>query len=132
LRFRFASSDAGRIRRGKENLTRAAIGAAHNRKEATAMATRNLESEFDVLKDDLVKLRGDIANLSSALKETTSETVREQVGKVRGRIDEITGDARAHGRQTIDELADHIEDRPLASVLVAFGVGILLGRLLDR
>ena len=31
-----------------------------------------------------------------------------------------------------DDLADHIEERPVSSVLIAFGVGILLGRLFDR
>ena len=96
------------------------------------MATRNLESEFDVIKDDLVKLRDDIAKLTSVLKETTSETVRDRVGMLRGRIDEIADDARTHSRQAMDDLADHIEERPLTSVLVAFGVGVLLGKLFDR
>jgi ElaB/YqjD/DUF883 family membrane-anchored ribosome-binding protein len=96
------------------------------------MATRNLEAEFDTLKDDLVKLRDDIANLSGSLKDATSDTLRERVGAIRGRIDEITSDARAQSRRAVDELADQIEERPLSSVLIAFGVGVLLGRLFDR
>jgi ElaB/YqjD/DUF883 family membrane-anchored ribosome-binding protein len=96
------------------------------------MATRNLEGEFDVIKDDLVKLREDIAKLTASFKDVTSETVRDRVGALRGRIDEIAGDARAQGRHAMDELADHIEERPLTSVLIAFGVGVLLGRLFDR
>jgi ElaB/YqjD/DUF883 family membrane-anchored ribosome-binding protein len=96
------------------------------------MTTRNLESEFDTFKDDLNKLRSDISNLSAALRDTTSETVREQVDTIRNRVDQITRDAREHGRQTLDDLTDRIEERPLTSVLIAFGVGVLLGRLLDR
>ena len=96
------------------------------------MTTRNLESEFDVIKDDLVKLREDIANISAALKDATSETVRERVGALRGRIDELTEDARTQGRQAVDDLTDHIEEHPLTSILVAFGVGVLLGRVFDR
>ncbi len=96
------------------------------------MVARSLEGEFDTVKDDLVKLRGDVANLSAALKDTTSETVREQIELIRDRIDRLSGEARTQGRQALDDLADHIEDRPLSSVLIAFGVGILLGRLLDR
>jgi ElaB/YqjD/DUF883 family membrane-anchored ribosome-binding protein len=96
------------------------------------MATRNLESEFDTVKDDLSKLRSDISHLSAALKDTTSAGVREQIETIRSRIDRITDEARDHGRQTLDELTDHIEERPLASMLIAFGVGVLLGRLLDR
>ena len=96
------------------------------------MVTRNLDSEFDTVKDDLSKLRADISHLSSALKDTTSANVREQMEAIRTRIDKITGEARTHGRQSIDDIADHIEERPLASVLIAFGVGVLLGRLIDR
>src|ERR1700719_521202 len=96
------------------------------------MTARNLETEFDTVKDDLTKLRADIAQLSAALKDVTSETVRDQLASIRGRIDAAAGEARVHGRQTIDELTDHIEERPLASVLLAFGVGLLIGKLLDR
>jgi len=96
------------------------------------MATRNLEGEFDVFKDDLNKLRNDLAHLSAALRDTTSETVREQVDAIRTHVDKLTREAREQGRETLDDLADRIEERPLTSVLIAFGVGVLLGRLLDR
>ncbi len=96
------------------------------------MATRNLEGEFDTVKDDLTKLRADIATLSGALKDVTSETVHEQLETIRGRVDALSGEARARGRETLDELTGRIEERPLASVLVAFGAGLLIGRLLDK
>jgi ElaB/YqjD/DUF883 family membrane-anchored ribosome-binding protein len=96
------------------------------------MTTRNIDGEFDTVKDDLTKLRNDIADLSAALKDVTSEAVRDQIGVIRGRIDQLTGDAKLQGRQTLDTVTDHIEERPLASVLIAFGVGMLIGRLLDR
>ena len=96
------------------------------------MTAHDVEGEFGTVKDDLVKLRADIANLSAALKELTSETVHEQIDTLKGRIDHLTSDAKLKGRQTLDDLADHIEERPVSSVLIAFGVGILIGRLLDR
>lgn len=96
------------------------------------MTTHDVEGEFSAVKDDLAKLRGDIANLSSALKELTTETVHERIDTLRGGIDRLTEDARVQSRQKLDELTDHIEEKPLASVLIAFGVGILIGRLLDR
>jgi ElaB/YqjD/DUF883 family membrane-anchored ribosome-binding protein len=96
------------------------------------MTSHDVEGEFGAVKDDLAKLRADIANLSAALKELTSETVHEQIGSLKGRIDNITHDAKDRGRQALDDLADRIEERPVSSVLIAFGVGILLGRLFDR
>jgi len=96
------------------------------------MTSHDVEGEFGAVKDDLAKLRADIANLSAALKDLTSETVHEQLDSLKGRIDRATSDVKLHGRQTLDDLADHIEERPVASVLIAFGVGVLIGKLFDR
>jgi ElaB/YqjD/DUF883 family membrane-anchored ribosome-binding protein len=96
------------------------------------MSSHDVEGEFGTVKDDLAKLRADIANLTAALKDLTSETVHEQIDSLKGRIDHLTSDAKARGRQSLDDLADHIEERPVSSVLIAFGVGILIGRLFDR
>ena len=54
------------------------------------------------------------------------------IGVAQGKQDRLTDDAKNQGRQALDDLADHIEERPVSSVLIAFGVGILLGRLFDR
>jgi ElaB/YqjD/DUF883 family membrane-anchored ribosome-binding protein len=96
------------------------------------MTSHDVEGEFGAVKDDLAKLRADIANLSAALKDLTSETVHEQIDSLKGRIERVTSDAKLRGGQTLDELADRIEERPVASVLIAFGVGVLIGRLFDR
>jgi ElaB/YqjD/DUF883 family membrane-anchored ribosome-binding protein len=96
------------------------------------MTTRNLETEFDTVKDDIGKLRADIANLSASLSDATSDTVREQLSSIRGRIDQAASDARDHGREVLGDLADHIEERPLTSILMAFGIGLLVGKLFDR
>jgi len=96
------------------------------------MTTLNLEGEFGVVKEDLARLRADVANLSAALKGATSGAVHEQMESLRSRLDNLTGEARVQGRQALDDLTDRIEDRPLASVLIAFGIGMLIGRLLDR
>jgi ElaB/YqjD/DUF883 family membrane-anchored ribosome-binding protein len=36
------------------------------------------------------------------------------------------------GQQRLDELTEQIEERPLTSVLIAFGIGVLIGKLFDR
>jgi ElaB/YqjD/DUF883 family membrane-anchored ribosome-binding protein len=96
------------------------------------MTDRSIDGEIGNVKDDLAKLRADIANLSNALKDVTSDAVNDQIALIRTRLDAITGEAKQHGRATLDDLTDRIEERPLASVLIAFGIGLLAGRLLDR
>ena len=96
------------------------------------MSSHDVEGEYGAVKDDLAKLRSDIANLSAALKELTASTVHDRIDSLKGRIDSLTGDAKQQSRQALDDLAERVEERPVASVLIAFGVGILIGRLFDR
>jgi ElaB/YqjD/DUF883 family membrane-anchored ribosome-binding protein len=96
------------------------------------MTTAKIDGDLDSVREDLAKLREDVANLATSLKGATSEALHEQIDAARARIDRLSGEARQQSRQTLDDLTDKIEERPLASILVAFGVGILIGRLLDR
>jgi ElaB/YqjD/DUF883 family membrane-anchored ribosome-binding protein len=96
------------------------------------MTTAKIDGDLDTVREDLAKLREDVANLATSLKGATSEALHEQIDAVRERIDRLSGEARQQSRRTLDDLTDKIEERPLASILVAFGVGILIGRLLDR
>jgi len=96
------------------------------------MTSSNVESEFATLKDDLAKLRADVAALSAAVRDTASDTVQEQIDAIRDRISHLASDAREESQQRLDDLAGQIEERPLTSVLLAFGVGLLIGKLFDR
>lgn len=96
------------------------------------MKPRSYSNEFDSVRDDLTKLSADIASLAQAIKDGAGDTAREQLALARERFDRLTEDAREHGQDTIDSLVEQIEERPLTSVLIAFGVGVILGRLLDR
>jgi ElaB/YqjD/DUF883 family membrane-anchored ribosome-binding protein len=96
------------------------------------MTSSNVESEYATLKEDLAKLRADVAALSAAVRTTASDTVQEQVDVIRDRINHLARDAREEGQQRLDDLAGQIEERPLTSVLLAFGVGLLIGKLFDR
>ncbi|MDB5366388.1 MAG: hypothetical protein JWM77_2315 [Rhodospirillales bacterium] len=93
---------------------------------------RQFESEFDTVRDDLTKLSSDIANLAASLKDGATDTAREQLAAARDRFERLTEEARSRGEEQLEGLAATIEERPLTSVLIAFGVGVILGRLLDR
>lgn len=94
--------------------------------------SRQYESDFDTVRDDLTKLSNDIAALAASLKDGATESAREQLAAARDRFERLTDDARTRGEAQLDNLAAAIEERPLTSVLISFGVGIILGRLLDR
>jgi ElaB/YqjD/DUF883 family membrane-anchored ribosome-binding protein len=93
---------------------------------------RNLESEFDTVREDLSKLRSDISSLTEAFQSTAKDRFSRQWSGAQDKFGKLSDKARTQSRETLEDLAEEIEGRPLTSVFIAFGVGILLGRLLDR
>ena len=79
------------------------------------------DAELDKLKADLATLRRDVSSLTEALRERGTARARAAADGVR--------DQATQAAQTVSH---QIEDRPYTSVLTAFGIGLVIGRLLDR
>jgi ElaB/YqjD/DUF883 family membrane-anchored ribosome-binding protein len=79
------------------------------------------DSDFDTVRDDVSSLKRDFAQLLDHLKSGTLEGLS-------GTVDGVSDEAR---RQA-EKLAKHVEEKPLSSVLIAFGIGFLAGRILLR
>jgi ElaB/YqjD/DUF883 family membrane-anchored ribosome-binding protein len=108
-----------------------------------AVANRNLEEELDALKADLDKLRKDISTLVSSFGdaatdavETSGRRARAAAGPVTDRAGEVwdnaTNEASRRGRAGVAAVEQQIEERPFISVLVAFGIGLVIGNLINR
>lgn len=78
------------------------------------MAERSLEQEFDALRHDLDSLKKTVARKSMKA------------------IDDAVHTAKSGGEQGLAAIEEHIVERPLASLLVAFAAGVLIGKLTDR
>ena len=108
-----------------------------------AAANRNLEEEFDTFKADLDKLRKDISALASSLGDVATDEVktrgqraRAAVGRVTDRAGEVwddaTNEASRRGREGVAAVEQQIEERPFISLLMAFGIGLVIGKLSNR
>jgi ElaB/YqjD/DUF883 family membrane-anchored ribosome-binding protein len=108
-----------------------------------AAANRNLEEDFDTLKAGLDTLRKDIGSLVSSFGDTATDEVRTRgrraraaVGRVTDRAgemwDDATSEASRRGREGVAALEQRIEERPFISLLVAFGIGLVIGKLINR
>jgi ElaB/YqjD/DUF883 family membrane-anchored ribosome-binding protein len=109
----------------------------------TDMATRNLDQELDTLRADLGKIREDIAALTRTLSDAAAaeakaggarlnEAAHAAARTARERAQHFADSARTHSEEGLAALEDRIEQNPITSVLVAFGVGLVIGKLLDR
>jgi len=108
-----------------------------------AVANRNLEEEFDTLKAGLDTLRKDIGSLVSSFGDAATDEVktrgrraRAAVGRATDRAGEVwddaTSEASRRGRAGVAAVEQQIEERPFISVLVAFGIGLVIGKLINR
>ncbi len=91
-------------------------------KEGTAtMVDRSLDKEFDVLKNDLGTLKEDVANIAKLLARKGTAQLNDAVDGGKARV-----------QAGVDVLEEQVTARPLTSLLVAFGIGILLGKITQR
>lgn len=86
------------------------------------------DTELDDLKKELETLRGDFSSLLDTLKKTSGAQAQAGVDAARDSAERLRG----HASDAAASLESEIQDRPYTSILAAFGIGFLLGKLLDR
>jgi ElaB/YqjD/DUF883 family membrane-anchored ribosome-binding protein len=87
-----------------------------------------VDEEMTRLRKDLDQLRGDILSLTEAFKDLGMEKGRAAMEKAKRTGASMRSDADALRARADRE----IEQRPITSVLTSFGIGFLVGMLLDR
>lgn len=103
------------------------------------MAERDLQKDLDAVKEDLAKLRSDIAELTQRLIDTGGSEVSTARNRVRSEARNLGREFRAtldetgeQGLKTVESIEQLLTDRPLVSLLAAFGLGLLVGKFLQR
>jgi ElaB/YqjD/DUF883 family membrane-anchored ribosome-binding protein len=97
-----------------------------NHKKEDEMADANKAAEE--LRADMDKLKSDM----SALMDTIGKIAEESKKEGKRRVREAGEMAAVHAEESMHAVEAQIAERPFISVLAAFGVGMVIGRLLDR
>ncbi len=91
-----------------------------------------LGKDVETLKDDLSKLREDLTGIAQSLLEkgkTETEAAKDKLSE--GLQDEFQA-VRDKSKETVESIEDQIREKPLLSLLIAFIVGLFLGKLFDH
>ena len=96
------------------------------------MAADNYDAEVQAIKADIAGLRKDLQTLIKTVADDQKAHGKETLDKARAEVNRLAGEARAKGREGISAIENQIEERPFTSVIMAFGIGLILGKLLDR
>jgi len=91
-----------------------------------------LGKDVETLRDDISKLREDLSGIAQSLLEKgKSETDAAKEMLSEGLQDEFQA-AREKSKETVASLEAQIREKPLVSLLIAFVIGLFLGKLFDR
>jgi ElaB/YqjD/DUF883 family membrane-anchored ribosome-binding protein len=99
----------------------------------------NERAEIDQLKSDLRMLREDFSKLGkdaiSATRHTAgsaSDAARAEAHKRLEQLGEAWDSTKEHGAATKHDVERRIGEHPFASVMIALGVGVVIGKMIDR
>lgn len=97
------------------------------------------QAEIDQIKNDLRDLREDFSKLGKDVVRATRHGAESATDAARAeaqrRLEQL-GDAwdstKQHGAKAKHDVEHTIEKHPLAAVVIALGVGVVIGKALDR
>ena len=96
------------------------------------LRTRTNGTDLDIIRDDIDTLRKDLARLMEHVKSGAMDNIAGQVEDMSDEARRLYNRALAEGERGADALARQVEERPLMTLLIAFGLGFIGGRMVLR
>ena len=87
-------------------------------------------SDLEMLRADVAALKRDLAATLTHLKGGAVHSARNAGEHLTDAANELAENLSAQSERAIKALGEHVEQQPVASVLVAFSVGFVLSRIL--
>ena len=96
------------------------------------MADSTVDEKLSDLRADYQALRKDLAEVTKALRDTAKTRAASTAKRASEAADAAGERVRTTATEAIDSLENEIRQRPLVVLGAAFGIGLLIGRLLRR
>jgi len=102
-------------------------------KELTSMSDTSIgrsranggKTDLETIRDDLDALKTDLGALLKHIKGGAVDGVGDQAKRLYGKLSAQSG-------ESLEAFTRQVEEKPLASLLIAFGVGFIFARILSR
>lgn len=128
----FSSTGAtGTTGNGSDTAT-AAKGAYSEAKSRTQRSAADLRDDLTNLKNDLDALVNRAPTLSDEELQQAHARLMAQFSSLRYAAKGIAGQASRQLNRGVETTTEYVKDKPMQSVAVAVGTGLLLGMLLKR
>jgi len=90
-----------------------------------ANEAHNADTDIAKIASDIQALKKDLAQLVEHIKTGATDTVSAEANRIYDNI-------ASEGQRQAAALAQSVEEKPLTSVLIAFGIGFIAARVLSR
>ncbi len=94
--------------------------------------TSRLEADIDQLKKDLKKLNDTLVGLGRDGFDAVQSEGHARLDALRKEADDIAKRLKSTGQHQYDALEAQVQQKPLLSLLAAFGLGLIISRVIDR
>jgi ElaB/YqjD/DUF883 family membrane-anchored ribosome-binding protein len=98
-----------------------------------------LRSEFQRFRSDLNGVKDKLgSNASDALDQISSylngsgSALTSRISTLEAELQELAGKVKGYSKEGVNKLESNVSERPITSVAIAFGVGLLAAQLFRR
>lgn len=92
----------------------------------------SVKSEVEALRADFKKVSEDLKGLTKTLAELTRKQAADGVDELKQRREKVEAQLRQAAGEARSTLEDQVREKPLNTLLIAFAVGLVLGRGFGR
>jgi ElaB/YqjD/DUF883 family membrane-anchored ribosome-binding protein len=111
------------------------MAAKGTKRRGVSDATYDVQQDLQTLREDLGALADEVATLMSSTGNQALDEVKDRIRRVRGSLDEVMADAKSRGRDVLRDVSENvssaveesIQERPLTTLVLAVGLGFILG-----
>ena len=89
------------------------------------MVNEKIETDVEALAEEVKRLRADISKIADLLRQTAEHAGEEAANRARAAGEQAWSGAKV----TADEWLQRIEEKPVQSTAIAFGIGLVFGLL---
>jgi len=93
---------------------------------------KRLDKDLEILKKDISKLREDLSGVAKSLLEKGKSETEAAKGRLSEGVQNEFQVARDKSKETVESLERQIKEKPMLSLIIAFILGLFLGKLFDR
>ncbi len=91
-----------------------------------------IRAEFEKLREELAGIRKLLSSEAAEQFSGVKEAAESRFATLQAEVEKLATEMKGQSKEVLREIDRRVQERPLTSLAVAFGVGLLAGQILRR